>query len=371
MTVQWIWSGATVILLLMTLLPLSRLTAWWVRGLDFPRLQLSGLALALLAAGLLIAGFQGMTPVIFLGLLVCLGCVAFQAWWIIPYTRFWPVEVLDANGAKPCLRLMTANVLTTNRGAPRFVSMVREHNPDILITLESDAWWQQHLDTLEDDYPHSVKVPLDNLYGMHLYSRLPLSDTEVAWLVEDDVPSIHTCVHLPDSLTLRLHVLHPAPPSPTENEESTQRDAELVVVAQSVAGETGPVVVTGDLNDVAWSTTTRLFRKISGLLDPRVGRGMFNTFHAGYTLLRWPLDHLFHSEHFTVSELRRLPEFGSDHFPLLVELCFQPQRGVDQEGLEKDGEDQALEREKAAAEPVAAADVPTPGSDSTRRGDRQ
>lgn len=370
MTLQWVWASATVVLLLLTLLPLSRVTAWWVRGLDFPRLQLSAFALLLLAAGVVIAGLQGLTPVILLGVAVCLGCVAFQAWWIVPYTRFWPVEVLDANGATPCLRLLTANVLTPNREAPGFVSMVRENNPDILITLESDAWWQEHLDTLDEDYPHSVKVPLDNLYGMHLYSRLPLSDTEVAWLVQEDVPSIHTCVHLSDSLTLRLHVLHPAPPSPTQNEESTQRDAELVVVAQSVARETGPVVVTGDLNDVAWSMTTRLFRKISGLLDPRVGRGMFNTFHAHYTLLRWPLDHLFHSEHFTVSELRRLPDFGSDHFPLLVELCYQPKRGDDQEGLEKDRDDKALEREKAAAEPVAAADVPTPGSSSHPTGDQ-
>ncbi len=269
--------------------------------------------------------------------------------------------MLAADGAKPCLRLLTANVLTPNRQAQRFLELVGENAPDLVITLESDAWWQAQLDTLERDFPHSVKVPQDNLYGMHLYSRLPLADTEVAFLVEKGVPSIHTSVQLSDSVRLRLHVLHPAPPSPTENEESTERDAELVVVAQSVAGESGPVVVTGDLNDVAWSATTRLFRKISGLLDPRVGRGMFNTFHADYPLLRWPLDHLFHSEHFTVSELRRLPAFGSDHFALLVELCYQPRRGDAQEGLDADHEDRALAREKAAAESVTAGDVPAPG----------
>lgn len=361
MTVQWIWLGATVVLVLATLLPLSRITAWWIRGLDFPRLQLSALAAVLLCTGGVIGQLHGSTALTLTGLALCAGCIIFHAWWIIPYTRLWPREVLDADGATPCLRLLTANVLTSNRQAERFLDLVRENDPDIFITLESDSRWQDSLDTLEGDYPFSVKVPLDNLYGMHLYSRLPLSDTKIAYLVQEDIPSIHAKVQLSDTVTLRLHVLHPAPPSPTENEESTERDAELVVVAQSVAEESGPIVVTGDLNDVAWSTTTRLFRKISGLLDPRVGRGMFNTFHAEHKLLRWPLDHLYHSDHFTVSELRRLPAFGSDHFPLLVELCHQPVRGDTQEGLDDDVEDRELAQEKAAAEPVTAGDVPDPG----------
>ncbi len=359
---QGTWWGAVVVLVVATLLPLSRIPAWWVRGLDFPRLQLAVLAAILLLAGLLLGWRYGFALPLITGLALCLGAIFFHAWWILPYTRLWPLEVLAADGIKPCLRLLTANVLTPNRQAQRFLELVHANAPDIVITLESDAWWQGQLDTLERDYPFSVKVPQDNLYGMHLYSRLPLAETEVAYLVEQEVPSIHTSVELSDSVRLRLHVLHPAPPSPTENDESTERDAELVVVAQSVAKETGPVVVTGDLNDVAWSTTTRLFRKISGLLDPRVGRGMFNTFHAGYPLLRWPLDHLFHSDHFTVSELRRLPAFGSDHFALVVELCYQPGRADAQEGLEVDDEDRALAREKAAAESVTAADVPAPGS---------
>lgn len=36
--------------------------------------------------------------------------------------------------------------------------------------------------------------------------------------------------------------------------------------------------------------------------------------------LRFPLDHIFHSDHFTLSSICRLASFGSDHFPLLTEL---------------------------------------------------
>jgi endonuclease/exonuclease/phosphatase (EEP) superfamily protein YafD len=119
---------------------------------------------------------------------------------------------------------------------------------------------------------------------------------------------------------VKIHILHPRPPAPGENYHSTERDVELLVLAQHLQGSTSPLIVSGDLNDVAWSRTTRLFRRVSGLLDIRVGRGMFNTFHAEFPVFRWPLDHIFVSGHFKVKRIERLPYIGSDHFPVLAQL---------------------------------------------------
>lgn len=77
---------------------------------------------------------------------------------------------------------------------------------------------------------------------------------------------------------------------------------------------------------------------------------MFNTFHADHFFMRWPLDHLFHSHHFTLVDIRRLDYFGSDHFPILVELALQPQRAGEQKGLSADNEDQAWADEKIATD---------------------
>jgi endonuclease/exonuclease/phosphatase (EEP) superfamily protein YafD len=173
---------------------------------------------------------------------------------------------------------------------------------------------------------------------------------------------MHTLAILPSGHKIRTHCLHPAPPSPTENEESSERDAELIIVAKSVAEADTPVIVTGDLNDVAWSETTRLFRKISGLLDPRVGRGMFNTFHAGLWFMRWPLDHLFHSHHFSLSKICRLPGFGSDHFALLTELVFEDWRNIHQKGLDADTEDLSWAKAKTDDQDASKNDVPQPGT---------
>ncbi|MFD1239266.1 endonuclease/exonuclease/phosphatase family protein, partial [Latilactobacillus sakei subsp. carnosus] len=178
------------------------------------------------------------------------------------------------------------------------------------------------------------------------------------------IPSVHTTLTLDNGRVIRVHFLHPAPPSPTENTESKERDAEITIVGKSVAESTMPVIVTGDLNDVAWSTTTRLFRKISGLLDPRIGRGIFCTFHAGYPFLRWPLDHVFHSSHFTLSHMERMPSIGSDHFPLLTQLALTPEKGSDQEAVECTKEDKELAKDITKEEGVTKDDVPEPGQRS-------
>lgn len=318
------FTALTLTLLLLTLLPLSRIKHWLVRGLDFPRLQLAALSALLLLMQLIMLDLaQSQSQLL---VLLTMGCFAVQSWWIWPYTRLHRIEVpLNKGNAanKQTVSILTSNVLMTNRNAPALIKLVHQHKPDVLVTLESDLWWQQQLDTLSADYRHSIKCPLDNLYGMHVYSRLPLHNAAVQFLVEPDVPSIHAEVELTSGLRVVVHFVHPAPPSPTENQSSSERDAELLVLAVSVAQCKQPLIVTGDLNDVAWSETTRLFRKVSGLLDPRIGRGMFNSFHAAYPFIRWPLDHLFHSNHFSVQQIKRLPSIGSDHFPLLITLCLE------------------------------------------------
>ena len=341
-----------------TLLPLWRIETWWIRGFDFPRVQFFTLILVIFLLALWRLDLSHASSLAVLA--INLGCLLYQGWWILPYTKLHPVEVKSepAHKARHPITLLTSNVLATNQHAACLIKLVHQYNPDILVTLESNHWWQQQLAELEADYPYTIKCPLENLYGMHVYSRLPLENSTIKYLVQDDVPSMHCLVKLACGTKVLTHFVHPAPPSPTENEESTERDAELLAVASSVADSDLPVIVAGDLNDVAWSTTTRLFRKISGLLDPRIGRGMFNTFHAEHWFIRWPLDHLFHSHHFRVIKLHRLKLTGSDHFALLTCLSFTPQKDNGHNELPVDADDKQLAEDKMAKKNVNKSDVP-------------
>ncbi|MDW7748519.1 endonuclease/exonuclease/phosphatase family protein [Halomonas sp.] len=332
-----------IVLLAATLVARSPLTWWWIRACEFPRLQLAALAAVTALLSLL-----ATPPWSWVALGASLITLALQIARILPWTPLWPVQVqrTEPGQENRCLTLLIANVLTPNRNAETLTRLIHEHRPDLVLTLESDAWWQTQLDTaLNEEWPHAVRVPLDNLYGMHLYARRPLVDPEVQWLIQDDIPSIHTGVTLPSGEVVRLHAVHPRPPAPNESEESLWRDAELLLVGKAIHEDPVPTLVAGDLNDVAWSRTTRLFCRVSGMLDPRRGRGMFSTFHASYPLLRWPLDHVFVSEHFTLKAMRRLPHIGSDHFPMLATLCYRPSRADEHETPEADREEHRDARE--------------------------
>lgn len=175
-------------------------------------------------------------------------------------------------------------------------------------------------------------------------------DPQIRTLVDDSVPSLRVWIDMPAGGTFWFYGVHPRPPAVKDPDkdalqDSDQRDAELIVVAKEVSRLKDPVIVAGDFNDVAWSHTTRLFQRLGGLLDPRVGRGFYNTYNADCPFFRYPLDHLFHSDHFKLVRLHRGDHTGSDHFPMLVVLDQEPQAAQEQEAPPvKEGDREEAER---------------------------
>jgi endonuclease/exonuclease/phosphatase (EEP) superfamily protein YafD len=339
--------------LLATLLPLLRQTAWWVRVCDFPRLQIvAGLLLSLLL--LLAVPGSAVPPVYWPAVLICLvSAVLYQASRIWPYTPWHRKQVQDSQrpAADPNhISLLVTNVLMYNRDASRCLGAIREQQPDIVLAVETDEWWLSQLEHIAQDYPHTCHAPLPNTYGMLVFSRLPLLHKEIQFILDPGIPSFHGRVRLPSGIEANLHFVHPKPPAPQESKTSTRRDAELLLVGRAIQAHDGPTIVAGDLNDVAWSHTSELFRRLARLLDPRVGRGLLPTFHADYRLLRWPLDHVFHSAHFRLQDLKRLPHIGSDHFPIYIRLSYEPQGWQTQEAEldAPDAEDRLEARAKIA-----------------------
>ncbi|WP_211285788.1 endonuclease/exonuclease/phosphatase family protein [Marinobacter guineae] len=312
-----------LLVVIATALPLLRFNQWWIRIFDFPRGQITVAGIVLLALYLYFWDPYRIYESVVLGLLVL--ALGYQLVKMFPYTVLMPKQVLAAESRSDDARLslLVANVLMDNREAEAFLAIVRKYDPDMILTVETDQWWEQALRTLEEKYPHTLKNPLDNTYGMLVYSRLKLIDPEIRFILKDSIPSMHMQVQLPSGDRVFMHFVHPDPPNPKYATETTERDAEVLIVGREVEKRDKPTIIAGDFNDVAWSQTTNLFQKTSGLLDPRVGRGMYNSYNAKNPLLRWPLDHVFHSDHFKLVRMEKGPAWGSDHFPIFIELSLE------------------------------------------------
>lgn len=302
--------------ILFTALPLVRLPAWWIRIFDFPRLQVAFLCLVTIVILLVYQGFENLQG----KLLISLTAASFiyQLTWILPFTPLYAIDAPGASDTSSAFSVMQANVRMSNRNAKEFIALVKQHQPDIISINEPDEWWEQQLAPLDRMYPYRIKQPQSNTYGMILLSRLPLKNSNVNYLVEQKVPSIFTTIDIPGKGDMDLYCIHPRPPKPGQS--TNDRNTEILIIGKKIKNNKRPALVVGDLNDVAWSYTTQRFREFSGALDPRQGRGFYNTFNAQWPLLRYPLDHFFYTGHFGLVELRKLDPFGSDHFPMYIRL---------------------------------------------------
>lgn len=291
---------------------------WFFRAFEFVRPQL--LFIQLMVLGLFIA-LQTSTSALHLIILSLLivSCL-FQLIIISPYLP--RPKLRKAPSIAAPIKVMVSNVLMHNELHHLLCDIVKDKKPDLLLTLESNAEWERSLDQLEG-FAFSVKAPKENTYGMHLYSKFPIIQSKLHYLLNEDVPTLEAKVRVGEDRAITVFGFHPKPPSPTEAETSVSRDLSFRKLAELVGETKGPIVVMGDFNSVAWSKSTRLFIRRTRLTDPRVGSGFHATFHADYGFFRFPIDHLLHSHDLTTLSLKVLPHVGSDHFPLWSVLGFK------------------------------------------------
>lgn len=323
--------GFGLIAVILTLLPLIAVDYWWIRIFDFPHAQLTGLTLIAILTYFIRFDIKLYKDYLFVVILI--GCFLFQLSKIIAYTPFASYEAQESTIIDPSntVKIYTANVLQSNNKHELLLDQICKRDPDIILLMETDQIWKDAVHKkLASSYPYHLLEPRDNTYGMLLYARLPLSNEKINHLVDKEIPSMEAVVTLKSGAQFTLYAIHPTPPMPQHNPMSSDRDTEMMTTALRVYKRNMPVIVMGDFNDVAWSQTTSLFRKTSMLLDPRIGRGFYNTFNAKNIMMRWPLDHLFISEEFRVTSLNRTEDINSDHFAMYTTLTFEPSIALEQ-----------------------------------------
>lgn len=306
----WMLAGLVIVV---TVLPMSNAHTWWIRLMDFPRLQIAIIAGVISIAALFI---PGSTRLVLPALMAAACC--YQLWRIYPYTPFAAVEMTLAPEGPDTIKVLSANVLMENRQHGLLLQGIEQFDPDILLLMETDQIWVDAVEPALARYSTVIREPKSDHYGMVFATRLPADDVRIVRLTSDDTPSVFAQMTAPDGTVFRFVGLHPQPPVPGQN--THERDAQIFYAALFAQKSNVPVVVTGDFNDVVWSATSRTFKHVGRYLDPRIGRGFFASFDAEKFYLRFPIDQLFVTEDVAMVSIERLAYIGSDHFPMAAKL---------------------------------------------------
>ncbi|HSM64549.1 MAG TPA: endonuclease/exonuclease/phosphatase family protein, partial [Gillisia sp.] len=166
-----------VIAVVATLVPVIAADFWWIRIYDYFHIQLTLLTMAALAAYFIRFDIKRKADYIFMGVL--LACFLYQLLGIYPYLPHKNYVVGEASPGQTennLIRFYAANVLQKNTDPSLLIKEIKQKDPDILLFTETDLKWRDNLTQAVSGYPYKVEVPLENTYGMLLYSKLEMLD---------------------------------------------------------------------------------------------------------------------------------------------------------------------------------------------------
>ena len=338
----WLLRICAIFLLLITALPLIPTGKWYVRWWDFPRLQIAALLLLLIIVILGVALKNGLQKETTTWLVLLTIGLIWQSSHVIPFSKLWTPEVASTPDDQTGIHILVSNLDYENENPDSVPAELTAENADILLLVEYDAQWQSRLSVIQAEYPFRHDEVRGEGLGMAIWSKLPFTMAETRHLISDRRASLWVQLDF-GAGPVNFVGVHPTPPGLLDStgdarRDSRVRDAELILIAKEIAIRNDEAwIVAGDFNDVAWSHTTRLFKRISGMKDPRIGRNFEGTYIAQNPVCRVPIDHVFLSKGFSIADLDRKLITGSDHFAISATVAVEkPHVGVDPEPKSKD-----------------------------------
>jgi endonuclease/exonuclease/phosphatase (EEP) superfamily protein YafD len=249
---------------------------------------------------------------------VLVAAAAVSAAPLLPYVPL-PLgsEAASAATAAP-LKLLSVNVSYLQFSARRLLEIVRETDPDVVVVQELTPHAERVLAQLDTAFPNHRKFQADGPYGIGLWSRLPLESSEMFAIGR--LPAIEARLRGPTGAFTVFGVHLRAPTNP---QRAAARNQELRELAARSAAVEGALVVAGDFNATPYSPYFRDWLEASGLTDSRRGRTLSVSWPATLPWFGIPIDHVAVNDGFAILSHRRLPNFESDHYGVLVELALR------------------------------------------------
>jgi endonuclease/exonuclease/phosphatase (EEP) superfamily protein YafD len=223
----------------------------------------------------------------------------------------------SADGAT--LKVVTVNLWSQNGDGRPFVTFVENERPDVLILQEAYWHWKYYLDRLPAEYRIAAGCELPHQCNSVIVTRLPILTTR-----QTGGPCcVAATLALPHPLgsgSIEIVGLHLS-----RTNDRAVRDQELAVALNRDAAPGSRAILAGDLNALPWSTTIRHLDRHSGLERITRFTPSWPTPQKLFPIL--PIDHIYAGCGWRATSLRRGPDIGSDHYPIIATLAPSTCRG--------------------------------------------
>jgi endonuclease/exonuclease/phosphatase (EEP) superfamily protein YafD len=239
---------------------------------------------------------------------------------VVNLTLIVPLYLGGASAASgdPSIRVVLANVNSTNTAYEKFHQFLGTTRPDVIVVEELNQRWARELEAKQSDYRFSRTAVREDNFGIGLFSRLPFVSAEIVHLGTAWVPSVVARFEI-EGQPLTVIGTHPVPPAGRAYAE--YRNEQLHALALFVAAERGPIAILGDLNVTSWSPVFSDFLRATGLHDSRRGYGLQPTWPVGLPMFLIPIDHCLVSADVVVRARWVGPNIGSDHYPVVIDMA--------------------------------------------------
>ena len=199
------------------------------------------------------------------------------------------------------------NILMYNTNYSATIKSALSTNADLISFQEINQKWASELEAnLKEKYPYYKLLPQEDLYGIGIFSKYPLSNINV--LHFGKVPQI--AANLKSSI-LNFHFFTIHTRSPETYENHIVRNNQINEVEKYLDSIPSPKFTIGDYNCVPWDVSIINFKKQSQLQDSR--KSLCATFPTFFPPAMIPLDYIFYSKDVQCVEFKTVDNGDSDH----------------------------------------------------------
>jgi len=229
------------------------------------------------------------------------------------------VQIIKTSRASQNIRIAAVNLDMSNTQYSKVRTFIQEHNADILLLTELTPAWVKQLDMLKTKYPHSYHVPKNGGFGIAMFSRFPMLNTQTVVLdnLLNPAPAIFSEIEV-NGKKINVHGVHLF--APMTNRYFHARNRQLEKLAGLINDTESPLIVFGDMNITSWSSFYKKFIKKTSLQESTTGQGFQPTWPSYFFPFYIQLDHILLSKDFVVVSSSSKNNVGSDHYPLVAEI---------------------------------------------------